>query len=203
MRSPAAARRYARALFSLAREEDRVDAVRAELDALSRLFEENTELRQAIFRPLHPGAERRAVLQAVCQRLGSSVTVRNFCAFLVDQRRVIDLEAICQAYRQLADAAAGRTDARIVSASPLRDEQRERLRRALSARTGQQVEFEESVDASLLGGAVALKREIKEYDREIDVAETGTVLSVGDGIARVYGLEQAPWRASSSSSRAA
>jgi F-type H+-transporting ATPase subunit alpha len=34
-----------------------------------------------------------------------------------------------------------------------------------------------------------LKREIKEYDREIDVAETGTVLSVGDGIARVFGLE--------------
>jgi F-type H+/Na+-transporting ATPase subunit alpha len=36
-----------------------------------------------------------------------------------------------------------------------------------------------------------LKREIKEYDREIDVAETGTVLSIGDGIARVYGLESA------------
>jgi F-type H+-transporting ATPase subunit alpha len=34
-----------------------------------------------------------------------------------------------------------------------------------------------------------LKREIKDYDREIDVAETGTVLSIGDGIARVYGLE--------------
>jgi F-type H+-transporting ATPase subunit alpha len=36
-----------------------------------------------------------------------------------------------------------------------------------------------------------LKREIKEYDREIDVAETGTVLSIGDGIARVYGLDSA------------
>jgi F-type H+-transporting ATPase subunit alpha len=36
-----------------------------------------------------------------------------------------------------------------------------------------------------------LKREIKEYDREIDVAETGTVLSSGDGIARIFGLEQA------------
>jgi F-type H+-transporting ATPase subunit alpha len=35
-----------------------------------------------------------------------------------------------------------------------------------------------------------LKREIKEYDREIDVAETGTVLSIGDGIARVFGLEK-------------
>ena len=51
----------------------------------------------------------RAVLQAVCQRLGSSATVQNFCAFLVDQRRVIDLEAICQAYQKLADAAAGRS----------------------------------------------------------------------------------------------
>ena len=36
-----------------------------------------------------------------------------------------------------------------------------------------------------------LRREIREYDREIDVAETGTVLSAGDGIARVYGLENA------------
>jgi F-type H+-transporting ATPase subunit alpha len=35
-----------------------------------------------------------------------------------------------------------------------------------------------------------LKREIKEYEREIDVAETGTVLLIGDGIARVYGLDQ-------------
>jgi F-type H+-transporting ATPase subunit alpha len=34
-----------------------------------------------------------------------------------------------------------------------------------------------------------LKREIREYGREIDVAETGTVLSIGDGIARVFGLE--------------
>jgi len=36
-----------------------------------------------------------------------------------------------------------------------------------------------------------LKREIKEYGRDVDVAETGTVLSIGDGIARVYGLEKA------------
>jgi F-type H+-transporting ATPase subunit alpha len=35
-----------------------------------------------------------------------------------------------------------------------------------------------------------LKREIKEYGREIDIAETGTVLSIGDGIARVYGLDK-------------
>ena len=42
-----------------------------------------------------------------------------------------------------------------VSATPLRDDQRERLRRALAARTGKQVELAERVDPALLGGAVA------------------------------------------------
>ncbi len=33
-----------------------------------------------------------------------------------------------------------------------------------------------------------IKDQIKGYEKEVDVAETGTILSVGDGIARVYGL---------------
>jgi F-type H+-transporting ATPase subunit alpha len=36
-----------------------------------------------------------------------------------------------------------------------------------------------------------IRRQIRDYDREVDVAETGTVLSVGDGIARVHGLANA------------
>jgi F-type H+-transporting ATPase subunit delta len=155
MRSPAAARRYARALFSLAQDDGSVDRVRNELGALSRLFEDHAELRRAIFQPLHPGAERRAVLRAVCERVGASDTVRRFCAFLVDQRRVIDFEAIRASYEALADAAAGRTRARVVSAVALSPDQRERLQQVLSTRTGQQVELDVSVDESLIGGAIA------------------------------------------------
>lgn len=36
-----------------------------------------------------------------------------------------------------------------------------------------------------------LKEQIKKYERELTDTSTGTVLSVGDGIARIYGLEQA------------
>src|SRR5919198_5230333 len=36
-----------------------------------------------------------------------------------------------------------------------------------------------------------LKERIEQYDLETDLAEVGTVLQVGDGIARVYGLENA------------
>jgi len=34
-----------------------------------------------------------------------------------------------------------------------------------------------------------IKQRINDYDKKVEVAETGTVLQVGDGIARVYGLE--------------
>jgi F-type H+-transporting ATPase subunit alpha len=36
-----------------------------------------------------------------------------------------------------------------------------------------------------------IKRQIKEYEREVEVRETGRVLSTGDGIARIYGLDKA------------
>ncbi|WP_223641394.1 F0F1 ATP synthase subunit alpha [Corallococcus sp. EGB] len=36
-----------------------------------------------------------------------------------------------------------------------------------------------------------IREQIKDYGKKVTVAETGTVLSVGDGIARVYGLEGA------------
>jgi F-type H+-transporting ATPase subunit alpha len=36
-----------------------------------------------------------------------------------------------------------------------------------------------------------IKGQIQDYDKKVDVSETGTILSVGDGIARVYGVEKA------------
>ena len=36
-----------------------------------------------------------------------------------------------------------------------------------------------------------LRNRIKGYERKVDTEEVGTVISVGDGIARVYGLDQA------------
>jgi len=155
MPSGAVSRRYARALFALARDEGRIEELRRELDSLCELLEGSAELQHAILRPLFPSAERRRALRAVCERLGASDTLRRFCSFLVDQRRVVELASIRVAFAELADEAAGRMRARVVSASPLSDAQRERLRRALATRTGRQLELDVEVDPSLLAGTVA------------------------------------------------
>ncbi|RMG73014.1 MAG: F0F1 ATP synthase subunit alpha, partial [Nitrospirae bacterium] len=36
-----------------------------------------------------------------------------------------------------------------------------------------------------------IRKQITDFEKKVDVSEIGTVLSVGDGIARVYGLENA------------
>src|SRR5437764_8582021 len=36
-----------------------------------------------------------------------------------------------------------------------------------------------------------IREQIQDYGKKVEVAETGTILSVGDGIARIYGLDKA------------
>ncbi len=36
-----------------------------------------------------------------------------------------------------------------------------------------------------------IRKQIKEYGSEVEVAETGTIISIGDGIARIHGLDKA------------
>jgi F-type H+-transporting ATPase subunit alpha len=35
-----------------------------------------------------------------------------------------------------------------------------------------------------------IREQIKDYEKQVELSETGRVLSVGDGIARVYGVEK-------------
>ncbi|MCP5043864.1 MAG: ATP synthase F1 subunit delta [bacterium] len=155
MPSSAAARRYARALFQIAKEDRRLSEVGGELDTLAALLDEHEELRRALLTPLHPAKERKAVLAAVSERAGMSVPVKAFYSFLIDQRRLLDFFGIRDEYQRLADEDAGLVTAVVTTASPLDDRKKDRLRRALSERMGQEVQLEVELDSSLIGGAIA------------------------------------------------
>lgn len=150
-----AAHRYAKALFGLAQDEHRHREVRAELENLGSLFEDSRELSEALLTPMHPAAQRKAALRAIAQRASVSPLVQNFLGFLIDQRRLIAFSSIVEAYGELADEAEGLVTAAVVSASALDDRRKDRLRRALSERTGQEVRLEVEIDPSLIGGAIA------------------------------------------------
>jgi len=151
----AAARRYANALFQLAEEGGQVDEIRAQLDALAALLERSPELAQVLMQPLYPVKERRAVMNAVAERLAAGPLLRQFWAYLIDRRRLVQFEAIRGEYGRLADERAGVVRARVRAASELTGAQRERLERALEARVGRRVALDVTVEPELLGGLVA------------------------------------------------
>jgi F-type H+-transporting ATPase subunit delta len=155
MPSSAAARRYARALFGLAQEDQKTAEVRGELDLLAALFEASAELREALLTPLYPVKERRSVLNKVAEVEGVSGLVTNFYSYLIEQRRLVDFPGIREEFIRLVDVDSGVITAQVVSASPLDPQRQERLKRALSERTGLDVRLEVNVDESLIGGVVA------------------------------------------------
>jgi F-type H+-transporting ATPase subunit delta len=155
MAHASASRRYAKALFQLAQEEGRTEEMREELRSLGALLRDNADLREVLLQPLHPVAERRAVLSSLAKRMGASTVLQHFYSFLIDQRRLVAFEAIEEEFERLADEAMGLRKARVRSATALDQDQAARLRRALEARLGGRVALEVDVDPELIGGVVA------------------------------------------------
>jgi F-type H+-transporting ATPase subunit delta len=156
VKSSAAAKSYAKALFSLAKERGQTDAIAGELDQARTLLAGAAALRVVLARPWVATAAKRAVAAEVATRAGLSPLARDFLVLVVTHGRLEHLDAMATEYRDLADADLGRVRARVRTAIALTGDER----RALAARLarevgGQTVLVGEEVDPTLLGGFVA------------------------------------------------
>jgi F-type H+-transporting ATPase subunit delta len=149
------ARRYARAIFGLGADAAARAKLLGEVQTLAGEIEGSAELTRAVLTPIHPRAERKAVLREVTQALGLSIEIRAAAEILVDEHRLNLLPAVRDELQRLVDAEAGRIPASVVSARPLDAAARAELTRALSRRMHAEVTPEFSVDPELIGGVVA------------------------------------------------
>jgi F-type H+-transporting ATPase subunit delta len=154
--SRAVAKSYAKALFELAAERGQVETIGRELATLGETVEGAPELVEFLSRPWVGPDAKRTTATEVATRAALSPLARDFFRLVVAQGRADHLVAIADAYRELADEAAGRVRARVRTAVPLTEADRQ----ALAARIGRElggkhVILDETVDPSLLGGFVA------------------------------------------------
>ena len=148
-------RRYAKALFELAVEDGRFEETGRELAAIKSAIEADPGLGVALRSPSTTREDRQAVAAALISAIRPSPTLASALRLLADRRRLADLPAIENTYRDLADQKAGRVRARLVSAAPLTDEAARRIGAALEKATSSTLIVERTVDPALLGGAVA------------------------------------------------
>lgn len=154
--SPAVAKSYAKALFELARERRQAEPVQAELERAAAVVADDPALGDVLGRPWISPTHKRALAGEIGQRLQLSPLGRDFLALVAAQGRADHLGAIALVYRDLLDAEQGRVRARVRTAVPLTESDRNALRARLSrALGGKQVIVEEVLDKNLLGGFVA------------------------------------------------
>ena len=154
MKNLAIARRYAKALLLIGKEDGQAENYREELGTVSELFEREHRLKQTLTNPLYDSEGREKVLKTVIEKLNLSQVMTAFLLFLFEKGRIGFLGNINDFYQKFSDELKGVARASLVSATELTSETIEKIRSALSKRTGNDIILEVEQDPSLIGGIV-------------------------------------------------
>ncbi len=155
MKNLTVARRYAKALLLIAKEDGKAETYREELDGFSHLIAREKELEGALCNPLYDSAGRKKILEAVIEKLKLSSVMRSFFLLLFDKGRIGFINNINDFYQKLADELKGAVRASLVSATELADETVGKISATLSKITGKDIILDVQHDPSLIGGVVS------------------------------------------------
>ena len=155
MKNLTIARRYAKALLIIGKEDGQAETYGEELDGFAQLMAKEKELDKAILNPLYGASGRKKVLKTVIDKVGISKVVASFLLLLFDKGRFEFLGDINEFYQKLADELKGVLRASLVSATELSSETVEKIRTTLSKRTGKDIILQVEQDPSLIGGIVS------------------------------------------------
>ena len=145
---------YAAGLAKLAGAEGELNRVADELYQLGKTVESSDELRSTLSDRAIPASRRIGVLEDLLGATASPITI-NLVSMLVGAGRGSQIGPISDDLVRQAAEARGQAVAEVRSAVALNDDQRDRLRSALSSATGLNIDVVVVVDPDILGGIVA------------------------------------------------
>lgn len=161
MRPDAVARRYARALFALAKAEGSLDTIASALATVTQAITEPTAMR-VMTGPLSRD-RKRALLGKIAEATNAPATLRDFLLLLADHDRVDHMAAIRAVFDGLLDRERGITRAKIRAATALSQDVLDDVVRTFSSITGRRVVATVEIDPELIAGII-VEVEGRVYD---------------------------------------
>lgn len=162
------ARPYAKAVFDLAQETNAFDAWSSALEQLA-LISQDESFRTLVADPRVDDSQVIELLTGIAKD-NLPEGGANFIQMLVLNDRLLALPDIHQQFEAHVAKARALVNAVVITAKALTSDQRSALAAALQAKLGMQVELSETVDSSLIGGAI-----IKAGDLVIDGSAKGRI----------------------------
>ena len=143
---------YARSLFEVAKEHDKLDTVREQLGQFTDALDGNRELAIFFFSPYFSTTEKKDGLGRLLE--GVDPTVANFLELLVENHRMPAVFRVRREFERLWEQENQLLPVTITSAVALDEATVKSIGDAIGQQTGQRVQLTTDVDPDVLGGLV-------------------------------------------------
>ncbi|WP_108482991.1 F0F1 ATP synthase subunit delta [Oceaniglobus ichthyenteri] len=146
--------RYATAVFALAKEDNALTAIEADVTALDAALSDSDDFRTLISSPLYTREQQEAAIGALADKMGLNATMANTLRLMAGKRRLFVLPQLLSELRGLIAEEKGEITAEVSAASKLTKAQEKSLADTLKNAVGKDVKIKMSVDPALIGGLV-------------------------------------------------
>ena len=165
---------YAKSLYSLAVEEKLAEEILKEMQTVRSIFEAEPDFVTLLSASNITKEERTGMLDA-CLRGKIQPYLLNFLKILTENGLIRSYGACYEAYEKLYNEDNGILLVSVVSASPLTEEQKQRLKDKLDARSGKNVLLRCAVDPACIGGI-----RVNYNDHQIDGTVSNRLSTVSE-----------------------
>jgi len=159
-----AAIRYAKAMLSLANDQNTADAVNNDMKLMANAIAENTELGDMLNSSVVKSEAKKAALLAIFPNLNTISS--GLFDVLISNKRLNILNDVAVKYSVLFDEFNGKEIAQVTTAIPMTDELEVKVLAKVKELTSKAVELENIVDESILGGFI-LRVGDKQYNASV------------------------------------
>ncbi|MEJ6404758.1 F0F1 ATP synthase subunit delta [Yoonia sp. 2307UL14-13] len=148
------AQRYATAMFDIAKEENAIKAIEADIAALETAINDSDDLRTLLNSPLYSREQQADAIGAIAKKMELSTTTGNVLGLLASKRRLFVLPQLMRVLQERLAEERGEVTAEVTTAKALTKAQSDKLAKTLKAQVGKSVTIKETVDESIIGGLI-------------------------------------------------
>lgn len=145
------AQNYGDALFSLAKEEDKLTTYKEQLEMVLSALQKEPEFLRLLAHPKMDKEQKKEMIDSVFKP-ALDKTVLNFMKLLIDKSRFSHIQDICHAFHDMYNKEYGIMVAYVTSAKALDEQEVQSLREVLETKTKKKVELVVNVDEDLMAG---------------------------------------------------
>lgn len=159
-------KRYAVALFELAKDHQKIDSIEQELLVVKDILSGDNDLEMFLHHPKVATEKKKAFIQEVFSSQLSDV-VLNTLLLLIDRKREGMIPSMVEQYISLANQERGIADAVVYSVNPLSEEEKTALTETFAKRLDKKtLRIDNKIDSELIGG-IKLVVENRVFDGSV------------------------------------